>query len=329
MTQLNDSESFKLFSLNSNRPLANKISDDLGVELSDVEIQTFSDGEISISINESVRGDHVYVIQSTNFPINNSYMEIFIMVDALKRASAESVTVIMPYYGYARQDVKDQARKPITAKIIANLLEESGIDHMITMDMHSPQLQGFFNIPLEHMTAIPVLANYYKHRYLDHENGVVVVPNHSGANRGREYAELLDLPLAIMDRRSSDTDFDETITVIGDVKGKQCILVDDLSDTGGTLSKVAQALLENGAKEIDVMITHPVLSGEAKDSIDASPINRLIVTDTIDLSDDHISDKTEIVSVSHILAEAIKRVHIRDSMRPLYNIENVEKLEKE
>lgn len=318
------SDNFKIFSLNASKALAHKVSDDLGVTLNNVDIQTFSDGEIAISIEESVRGDHIYIIQSTSYPVNNNYMEIFIMADALKRASAETVTVVMPYYGYARQDIKKQSRRPITAKVVANLLEESGVDHMITVDMHSSQIQGFFNIPLEHMTAVPVLANYYKKHYLDYENGVVCVPNHSGATRGREYAELLDLPLAITDSRRSEVDGSEIMTIIGDVVNKQCVLVDDLSNTGNTLVDTAKVLMDNGAKEVNVLITHPVLSGNAIEKIDASVIKRFIVSDTIDLSDVSLSEKFEVVSVSHVLAEAIKRVHKRDSVSKLYELENDE-----
>ncbi|MDO5457165.1 MAG: ribose-phosphate pyrophosphokinase [Atopococcus tabaci] len=314
-------DNIRLFSLNSNLPLAEKIARNLDLPLGEVAIKNFSDGEIAINIEESIRGKDIYLVQSTSHQINDYYMEIFVMADALRRASANSINLVIPYYGYARQDRKAKSREPITAKLVANLMSRCGVDHVIAVDLHSPQIQGFFDIPTDHFTAQPVLANYFEKNYLEDKNqAVVVAPNHSAANFGRVYAEILDLPLAIIDDRE-DEEGNKALHPIGEVDKCQCIIVDDLTDTGSTIAQVSDVLMENGASEVYALVTHPVLSGDASDKIMQSSLKKLVSTDSIQLSENQVNEKIEQISISHLLADGIVRVHERKTTGPLFKQE--------
>lgn len=322
---------FKIFSLSANRPLAESIAEGLGVELGKVKIDRFSDGEILINIEESIRGQNIYIIQPTGYPVNTNYMELLIMIDALRRASVNTINVVMPYYGYARQDRTATPREPISAKVMANLLEKTGVDHLLTVDLHAPQLQGFYSIPVENLTAAPVLSNYFATNYLNKDKGVVVAPDHASAARTREYANLFDLPLAIMDRRLVERSYNapEQINhhVIGDVKGKQCIIVDDLVDTGRTMREVSDALMNEGAEEVYALATHPVLSAKAAEVIEESPIEKLVVTDTLYIPEEKRSPKIDQISIGSLLEDGIKRINHDHSLRPLYDSSYVKDLD--
>ncbi len=324
---------FKIFSLSANKPLAESIAEGLGVELGKVNIDRFSDGEILINIEESIRGQNIYIIQPTGYPVNTNYMELLIMIDALRRASVNTINVVMPYYGYARQDRTATPREPISAKVIANLLEKTGVDHLLTVDLHAPQLQGFYSIPVENLTAAPVLGNYFAANYLNKDKGVVVAPDHASATRTREYANLFDLPLAIMDRRLVERSYNAPKQVnqhvIGDVKGKQCIIVDDLIDTGRTMREVSDALIYEGAEEVYALVTHPVLSERATEVIEESPIKKLVVTDTLYIPEEKRSPKIEQISIASLLEDGIERINHDHSLRPLYDKSYVEDLHRE
>lgn len=325
--QLKRSSSFKLFSLSSNEPLAQDIADFLGVQLGDLTTKQFSDKEISLNINESIRGCDVYLVQSTNYPVNDYLMEGLIAVDALKRASAKSINWVMPYYGYARQDRTTQPRDPITAKVVANMLEKVGVDRLITLDLHAPQVQGFFDIPVDHLSAIAVLVDHFKSLKFNEEETVVVATDHSGASRARELAEELHLPLAIMDNRNQGPDYKlEDLHVIGDVRGKQCIIFDDLVATGKTMAAVSQALVNDGASATYACVTHGVFSANAIQLIDESPLKKLVITDSILQDESKLSDKIEIAKVGSVLGDAIKRVYENRSMRALFDSDYVRDL---
>lgn len=308
----------KIFSLNSNKPLAKKIADAVGVELGRSSVSQFSDGEIQINIEESIRGAHVYLIQSTSFPVNDNLMELLIMIDALKRASAKTINVVMPYYGYARQDRKARAREPITAKLVANMLETAGATRMLTLDLHAVQIQGFFDIPVDHLMAAPLLADYFIENNYVGDDVVVVSPDHGGVTRARKLAEHLKAPIAIIDKRRPKANVSEVMNIIGSVKGKKCILIDDMIDTAGTISLAANALKEAGATEIYASCTHPVLSGPALQRIQDSAIEKLVVTDSINLPDDRKIDKIVEVSVGELIGDAIKRIHENKPVSPLF-----------
>ena len=254
-------KNFKLFTLSSNPELAQEIATELGCPLGKSFIKHFSDGEIQINIEESVRGKEVYLIQSTSQPGSEHVMELLIMIDALKRASAETINVVMPYYGYARQDRKASSREPITAKLVANMLEKAGATHIITMDLHAPQIQGFFNIPIDHLQGVPILSDYFEKKNL--QDIIVVSPDHGGVTRARKLADRLKTPIGIIDKRRPRPNVAEVMNIIGNVEGKTAILIDDIIDTGGSISLAATALIENGATEVSVCCTHPVLSGPA------------------------------------------------------------------
>ncbi len=308
----------KLFALNSNRPLAEKIASDVGLELGKVSVTHFSDGEIKINIDESIRGDHVYIIQSTSNPVNDSLMELLIMIDALRRASAKTINVVIPYYGYARQDRKAQSREPITAKLVANMITQAGADRVLTLDLHAAQIQGFFDIPVDHLMGAPLLANYFLERGLADKDIVVVSPDHGGVTRARKLAEFLHAPIAIIDKRRPKANVAEVMNIIGDVRGKKCILIDDMIDTAGTITLAAQALQDAGATEVYACCTHPVLSGPAIDRINNSVIKELIVTDSIEVPEEKTGGKVTQVSVSQLMAEAIRRIHENRSVSPLF-----------
>lgn len=308
----------KLFSLSSNTELSECIADHLGMELGKVEIQRFSDGEIHISIEESIRGSEIYIIQSTSNPVNDHLMELLIMVDALKRASAGRINVVMPYYGYARQDRKSRSREPITAKLVANLLEEAGVDRMLTLDLHASQIQGFFDIPVDHLLGASLLANYFIDRDLQGEEVVVVSPDHGGVTRARKLAEFLKSPIAIVDKRRPRANVAEVMNIIGDVAGKKCIIIDDMIDTAGTITAAANALLELGAEEIYACGTHAVLSGPAIERIEQSAIKQFVFTDSIYLPEEKRIDKIDQVSVAQLIGDAIYRIHNNISVSPLF-----------
>ena len=283
----------KILAGNSSKKLAKAIADYIGVPLANCEVGTFSDGEISVNINETVRGCDVFVVQSTNSPVNNNLMELLIMIDALKRASAGRITAVIPYYGYARQDRKAKARDPITAKLVANLITAAGADRVLTMDLHAAQIQGYFDIPLDHLLGGSILSNYFNEKKI--EDLVVVSPDLGCVTRSRKFATILDgdVPLAIIDKRRPKANVCEVMNIIGDVKGKNVILLDDMIDTAGTITNAANALKEFGAKDIYACCTHAVLSGPAIERIENSAISELIVLDTIQLPEEKKIDKIE------------------------------------
>lgn len=309
----------KLFSLNSNNPLAKEIAEEMGVELGKSSVKHFSDGEVQISIEESIRGCDVFIVQSTSAPVNEHLMELLIMVDAVKRASARTVNVVMPYYGYARQDRKAKAREPITAKLVANLLETAGATRVIVLDLHAPQIQGFFDILIDHLVAVPLLAEYFGTKGFNTEDLVIVSPDHGGVTRARKLAERLKAPIAIIDKRRPKPNVAEVMNIVGNVDGKICILIDDIIDTAGTITIGADALIQSGAKEVFACCSHPVLSGPAIERIENSSIKELIVTNTIQLSEDKLSPKIKQISVAKLMADAISRVYENKSVSTLFD----------
>ncbi|TYC49575.1 ribose-phosphate diphosphokinase [Weissella muntiaci] len=310
----------KLFSLSSNLPLAEKIAASIGVELSKINIARFADGEIQINIEESVRGDNVYIIQPTSAPVNDNLMELMIMIDALRRASAATINVVMPYYGYARQDRKARSREPITAKLVANMLERAGVTRVLVLDMHAAQIQGFFDIPVDHMLGAPLLADYLLTNGIADENTVIVSPDHGGVTRARALAELLGSqePIAIIDKRRPKANVAQIMNIIGNVEGKRAIMIDDMIDTGGTISKGAQKLKDEGAAEVYVVATHAVFSGQAKDILQDSVFEQVIVTDSINLPDEKKFPKLIQVTTADLIAEAIKRINENKAVSTLF-----------
>ncbi|HLR61616.1 MAG TPA: ribose-phosphate diphosphokinase [Lentibacillus sp.] len=307
----------KVFSLNSNRKLAQDIADHIGTTLGECTVATFSDGEIQINIEESVRGRDVYVIQSTSSPVNQHMMEVLIMIDALKRASAKSINIVMPYYGYARQDRKARSREPITSKLVADLLETAGADRVITLDLHAPQIQGFFNVPIDHLQGVPLLATHFEK--MEFEDIIVVSPDHGGVTRARKMADYLKAPIGIIDKRRPRPNVSEVMNIVGNIEGKTAILIDDIIDTAGTITAAANALVENGAKEVYACCTHPVLSEPALQRINDSKIKELVVTNSIPLTEDMKSEKVTELSVAPLIGEAITRVHELKSVSILFD----------
>ncbi|MEG0370934.1 MAG: ribose-phosphate diphosphokinase [Clostridium sp.] len=308
----------KLIAGNSNPELAKEIADILGADLVDSEVATFSDGEICVNIKETVRGNDVYVIQSTCEPVNNNLMELLILIDALKRASAGRVTAVIPYYGYARQDRKAKSRDPITAKLVANLISAAGADRVLTMDLHAAQIQGYFDIPLDHLLGAPILAKTFKEKGLVDDEVVVVSPDLGSVTRARKFADKLHSSIAIIDKRRPRANVCEVMNVIGDVKGKNVILLDDMIDTAGTITNAANALKELGAKDVYACCSHAVLSGPAIKRIEDSCIKELFVLNTIALPDGKKIDKIKSLSVANIFAEAIKRIHENTGISTLF-----------
>ncbi len=307
----------KVFSGNANRPLAEKVCDHLGIPLGNAEVKTFSDGEISVEINENVRGKDVFIVQPTCPPVNDNLMELLIMIDAAKRASAGRITAVIPYYGYARQDRKVAPRQPISAKLVANLITVAGASRVLTMDLHAGQIQGFFDIPVDNLFARPVLLHYIKEHFKD--DLVIVSPDAGGVERARAFAKRLDASLAIIDKRRERANVAEVMNIIGDVKGKTAVIVDDIVDTGGTLTKAASALLDKGASAVYAFCTHPVLSGNAVQRIVESPLKELIVTDTIPLSEEAKKcGKIKVLSVGKLFGEAVRRIHLNESVSVLF-----------
>lgn len=317
MTSLNNESYFKVLTLNSNPELAHEIVEHIGVEMGKSTSKTFSDGEIQINIEESVRGYDVYVIQSTCEPVNDNLMELLIMIDALKRASAKTINVVIPYYGYARQDRKARAREPITAKLVANLIEKAGATRIITCDLHATQIQGFFDIPVDQLLGVPILADHFETQNL--EDIVVVSPDHGGVTRARKMADRLKAPIAIIDKRRPRPNVAEVMNIVGNVEGKTCILVDDIIDTAGTITLAANALIESGAKKVYACCTHPVLSGPAIERIQNSKIEKLVILNTIPLPEEKKIDKIVQLSVAELMAEAIVRVQNKMSVSKLFD----------
>ncbi|MCC6502296.1 MAG: ribose-phosphate pyrophosphokinase [Deltaproteobacteria bacterium] len=310
-------ERIKIFAGNSNKPLAEEICTHLGMELGKSDVRSFSDGEVYVDIQESVRGVEVYVVQSTCTPTNDNLMELLIMLDAFKRASAVSVTAVIPYYGYARQDRKVAPRTPISAKLVADLITAAGATRVVCVDLHAGQIQGFFNIPVDHIYATPVLLDYIKKNYTD--DVVVVSPDAGGVERARAFAKRLGTNLAIIDKRRPRPNVSEVMNIIGDIEGKTAVLLDDMIDTAGTITQAAEALAKKGAKQVYACATHAVLSGPAMDRIDKSPIKELVVTNTIpSMKGAPESAKIKRLSVGPLLGEALKRIHCGESVSSLF-----------
>lgn len=318
--------SLKLFSGTANPGLAEAIASALETRLSSVKISRFSDGELYVRIEENVRGADVFVIQPTCYPGDKNLMELLIMLDALRRASAARITAVIPYYGYARQDRKTQGREPITAKLVANLITTAGADRVLTCDLHAGQIQGFFDIPLDHLTAIPLLADYFVDRLGGRDDVIVVSPDVGGVVRARKFAEHLKAAIAIVDKRRPREipNVSEVMEIVGDVKDKIAILVDDIIDTAGTIVNAANALLERGVKEVYACATHAVLSGSAIERLLNSPIKEVLLTDTIPIPQEKMIDKIKIRSVASLFAEAIRRIHYNLSVSMLFKREGEE-----
>ena len=310
-------ERIRVFSGNANVPLAQKICQKLGVSLGQANVTTFSDGETRVEINENVRGMDVFIIQSTCTPVNVTLMELLIMIDAMKRASADRITAVVPYYGYARQDRTVAPRAPISAKLVADLITTAGAQRLLSMDLHAGQIQGFFNIPVDNLFATPVLIDYMKKNYQD--DTVVVSPDTGGVERARAFGKRLGASLAIIDKRREGPNEAQVMNIIGNVKGKRAIILDDMVDTAGTVVQAANALSDAGALEVSVCCTHPVLSGPAIDRIQNSNIREFVVTDTIPLSEKAAGCKTiKVLSVSGLLSEAVRRIYYNDSVSSLF-----------
>ncbi|WAH39097.1 ribose-phosphate diphosphokinase [Alicyclobacillus dauci] len=307
----------KIVTGNANPALAQAIADYIGVSLTECQVNRFKDGEVQIKLGESVRGSNVFIIQPTSAPVNEHLMELLIMLDALKRASARAINVVIPYYGYARQDRKARARDPITAKLVANLLEKAGANRVICMDLHAGQIQGFFDIPLDHLIGMPILAEYFMDKQI--ENPVVVSPDMGGVTRARQFAERLGAPLAIIDKRRPAVNVAKVMNIIGDIEGKTAILIDDMIDTAGTITAGAQELLKRGAESVYACCIHPVLSGDGVERLQNSPIKEVVVTDTIALPEHKRIDKIRVLSVAELIAEAIIRVHTQRSISQLFD----------
>jgi len=305
----------KIFSGSANPALAQAIAQQIGMQLGDMPIGRFSNGEVRVMIRDNVRGCDVFVIQPTCDPVNESMMELLVMLDAFRRASPQRVTAVIPFYGYARQDRKTSGREPITAKLVANLLTTAGADRILTMDLHAPQIQGFFDIPLDHLQSVPILAKYF--RDLGLRDGIVVAPDAGGGNRARDLAERLDMPIGFIDKRRPEPGVSEVTHVIGKVRDRSCIIVDDMIDTGGTIAAASVALLEHGAREIYVACTHPVLSGPGMARLQAAPIREVVVTDSIPLRAD-AGERFRVLSVAPLLGEAITRIHEDESVSLLF-----------
>nr|WP_298876694.1 ribose-phosphate diphosphokinase [uncultured Mogibacterium sp.] len=307
----------KLFTCNAHPELANEIAELMGIKVGKSTVNKFSDGEIQVSIWESVRDCDVYIVQPTCAPVNDHLMELLIMIDALKRASAGRINVVVPYYGYARQDRKAKARDPITAKLVANLIQAAGADRLVSMDLHANQIQGYFDIPVDHLLGLPILTKYFKEKNL--EDIVVVSPDHGSVTRARNMAQRLDAPIAIVDKRRPEPNKSEIMNIIGDINGKNCILLDDMIDTAGTICNAANALMELGAKSVYACATHGVLSGPAMERLEKSPIKELVLLNTVPIADEKKIDKMTFISVGPIFSEVITRIYQGGSVSPLFD----------
>ena len=307
----------KVFAGNANTALAGEICRELGIEQSSAMVKQFSDGEIRLQLNENVRGVDVFVIQPTCQPVDRNIMELLLMLDALKRSSAQRITAVLPYYGYARQDRKDKPRVPISARLVAALLETAGASRVLTLDLHAAQIQGFFDIPVDHLFAMPVMIEYYKAQGIP--DTTVVSPDAGGVERARAFAKRLSSPLAIIDKRREEANVAEVMNVVGEVDGRHCLLVDDLIDTAGTLVKGAEALLEKGAASVSACATHAVLSGPAVERIEQSALREVVFTNSIPLSEEaRKSKKIKSLSIAKLMADAIRSIHEETSVSTLF-----------
>lgn len=317
-TRLSEDRRFKIFCGTANRPLAEEICRFLGVPLGETRLQRFSDGEVHFQLLENVRGADVFLVQPTSFPVDAHLLELLIMIDALKRASAGRITVVIPYFGYARQDRKDRPRVAITSKLVADLLTTAGANRALLVDLHAAQIQGFFNIPVDHLFASPVLVSYF--RDLNLPNLTVVSPDAGGVERARFFAKKLDVPLAIVDKRRTDINVTEVMNVIGDVRGRTCLVLDDIIDTAGTLVKTADALLDQGAKEVYACASHAVLSGPAVERLETSRLTEVVITNSIPLRPEaQAVSKIRVLSIAGLLGRAIESIHMETSISMLFN----------
>ena len=308
---------YKVFTGNSHTELAEEIASIMGKPMGNATVSKFSDGEISVSMWESVRGTDVFIVQSTSDPVNDNLMELLIMIDAIKRASAGRINAVIPYYGYARQDRKAKARDPITAKLVADLIVAAGADRLLTMDLHASQIQGYFNIPVDHLVGLPILVNYFKEKNI--EDLVIVSPDHGSVTRARNMANPLNAPIAIVDKRRPEPNKSEIMNIIGDIEGKNCILIDDMIDTAGTITNAANALRDLGAKSVKACATHPVLSGPAVERINDSAIEELVLLNTIAIPKDKKINGMVQLSVAPLFAEAMMRVFNNESISRLFD----------
>ncbi len=310
-------QGIKILTGNSNRDFVRSVAEELGIKIADCDVLNFSDGEINVNIKETVRGYDVYIIQPTHSPVNDNLMELLILIDACKRASAGRINAVLPYYGYARQDRKTRAREPITAKLVANLIERAGADRVVTMDLHAGQIQGYFDIPVDHLTGINELAEYFYDK-ID-ENTVVVSPDLGGVTRARNFASILHLPIAIIEKRRPKANVSEVMNIIGDIEGKTCILVDDIIDTAGTICQAAKKLKDMGAKQVYGCASHGVLSGPAIERLLDSDLTEFVITDSIPLPNNEVvRNKIKVVSVAKIFARAIRTIYDNQSVSELF-----------
>lgn len=316
---INHGKNIKIFTGNSYPGLAHDIADIIGVNVGDSKVSKFSNGETSVDINETVRGTDLFLVQTLCEPVNDNIMELLIMLDAFKRASAGRITAVIPHYSYARQDRKAKARQPITAKLMADLIHTAGADRVLTMDLHAPQIQGFFDIPVDHLEGVPIIAKYFKNLNLGQEDVVAVSPDIGGVKRTRKFAEKLHIPMAIIDKRRPRPNVSEVMSIIGDVKDKKVILVDDMIDTAGSIVNAAEALLKIGAKEVYACCTHGVLSGPAIERLENSPIKEVVILNTIPVEADKKIDKIKVLSVAPIFAEAIRRIYEDISVSKIFH----------
>ena len=307
---------YKVFTGNANPALAEEIAKIMGKPLGKCEVKTFSDGEIAVNLGESVRGVDCYIVQSKCEPVNNNLMEVLIMIDAMKRASAGRINAVIPYYGYARQDRKAKARDPITSKLVADMLVAAGADRVVTMDLHAAQIQGYFNIPVDHLLGMPILAKYFQELNLD--DLVVVSPDHGSVTRARNLAHFLNCPIAIIDKRRPEPNKSEIMNIIGNIEGKNCIILDDMIDTAGTITNAANAIKELGAKSVRAAATHAVLSGPAIERLASSAIEETVFLNTIPISEEKMDKSFKIISVAPIFAEAMLRIHNNEEVSRLF-----------
>ncbi len=312
-------EDVMIFTGTSHPELAKEISEILGIPLGQCNLGKFSDGEISVNITETVRGKEVFIIQPTGLPVNHNIMELCIMMDAMKRASVGKITAVIPYYGYARQDRKAKPRDPISAKLVADILGVAGADSILTVDLHAPQIQGYFDIPVNHLEGMPVLAQYFLEKDFASKDLVVVSPDHGSVTRARNFAHYFNCPIAIIDKRRPKANVSEVMNIIGDVDGKICLMIDDMIDTAGTITNAAEALKKFGAQAVYATATHPVLSGPAIERIQNSPIEEMVLLNTIPVPEEKRISKITILSIAPLLAEAMRRVSKNESLSILYN----------
>jgi len=312
-------DNIALLSLNGNKPLAKRISDYMGIPLLDATVSHFSDGEINIQVNESIRGKSIYIIHSVSDPVNDNFMELMIAVDALRRASAQSITCVLPYFAYTRSDRKSRSREPISAKLFANMLELGKVDRVMAIDMHADQIQGFFDIPVDHLRAMPIFASYFEKKIKNPDDFVFVAPDHNSTKRARSLAEVFGSQIAIVDQRSTEMD-DVVPDIIGDVEGKQCVIVDDLIDTGTRMINSAKAIKAAGAKTISAAATHAIFSKGAAKKLEDSLLMEVLVSDTIVIPEDEQFSKLKILSVTDLVGDAIRMTELNESIDSLFQV---------